>query len=625
MTNPAMKNPAMKKAMNKRALFSGLGLLAVAGVVLLVVQLASLAPNLRLDLTEDSLYTLADGTKSMLKDMETPVKVELYYSAELARSVPQIDNYAQRVQALLREYARLSGGKLELVVTDPEPFSEDEDRAGEHGLVSVPIVPGGPEMFLGLTVTGASGKPEVIPFFRPDREETLEYDLSQIVWKASRKTAPKIALYAGLDVQGGFDVMTRQPTDPWASVAQIEQLYGVEPLAPDFKVISDDTRLLVLIHPVGLGELSLRAIDRYARAGGAVLVFVDPNAAQAGAGMFGTGATPVSDLAPLFAAWGIEYDPAQVLLDAQLAVPVSSDENGRPQPHVGIQQFGPAELPGDDVVTARLERLITASAGVLRHKAGATSTFQPLLLSSDQAMLVPAARFTALTDHTELYDGFQPTGERYVVAARIGGMLPAAFPPAAAGEPAADATVTPKPASIVVVADTDLLSDRLWVRVQEFMGERVAQPFADNGDFAVNAVDSLMGSAALMDIRGRGRYERPFDVVDRLERDAQMDLQSKQGELEARLTETEAKLQEMQARKQQDAKAFELDQAQVAEMQRFLDEKLKVRKELRDVQHQLGSDIEQLGSVLKVVNILVAPLLLVLLAFGVAWWKLRRR
>ncbi len=619
----------MKKLLsNNRALFSGLGLAVVVAVVIVLTQLVSYVPNLRLDLTEDKLYTLTGGTKHMLKDMAQPVKVELFFSAKLAEGVPQIGNYAQRVTDMLREYQRFSDGKVQLHLIDPEAFSADEDRAGELGLMSVPIVAGGPEIYFGLAATGANGKPEIIDFFRPDRVDTLEYDLSQVLWKASRATAPKIALYAGLEVMGGFDFMTRQPSPPWASFAQLEQLYRIEQLAPDFDHIADDVRLLVLLHPAELPEKSLRAIDRYALAGGAVLVFVDPVAERAGGGMMGGGSPLASNLAPLFAAWGIDYDPTQVLGDAQLAVPVASSEYGRPAPHLGIQQFAQPDFPQDDPITVRLERLHAASAGVLKARAGATSRFVPLISSSDQAMLLPADSFENLADHTALYEGFKPSGERYAVAARITGKIASAFPTVVAGEKGAIA-VSPapeaKPANIIVVADTDILSDRLWVRIQDFMGQQVAQAFADNGDFLVNAVDSLMGSADLMTIRGRGRYERPFEVVDALERSAQMHLQAKQQELELQLEETDRKLQELEAKKQQDAKAFELDAAQVQELQRFVAEKMRIRTDLREVQHQLGSDIESLGATLKAINIFVAPLLLVLLVFGVARWRLRRR
>ena len=612
----------MNKLNKNRLLFSGLGLLVVALLVVALAQLASVLPNLRLDLTEDNLYTVTDGTKNMLGNMEQPVKAELFVSLELARSVPQIGNYAQRVQELLREYQRLSGGKLELVVIEPEAFSAEEDRANELGLVSVPIMAGGPEIWFGLAVTGGNGKPEVIDFFRPDREETLEYDLSQTVWKASRTTAPKIALVTGLDVQGGFDFMSRQPSPPWAAFAQLEQLYTVEPLAPDFAAIKDDVSLLLIVHPGDLPEQSLRAIDRYVRAGGATLVFVDPHAERATGGMFGAAETS-SDLAQLFAAWGVSYDAGQALGDASLAVPVASNAYGRPVPHVGIAQFGQGEFPVKDPVTGRLERVIMSSAGVLAAKTGAASTFVPLVESSDQAMLLPAAAFASLDDHTKLYEGFQPTGERYVVAARVTGKIGTAFAPVAGAAELAPEVVE-KPANIIIVADTDVLSDRLWVQVQDFMGQQVAAAFADNGDFMVNAVDSLMGSADLMNIRGRGRHERPFAVVDSLERQAAMDLQAKQQELETQLAATEDKLHALQSKKQQDAQAFELDAAQVQEMERFLAEKVRIRKELREVQHQLGSDIESLGTVLKVLNIAVAPLLLVLLVFGFARWRLRR-
>lgn len=626
----------LQKISGQRALYSGIGLLVVAVAVVVLTQLAGLLPNLRLDLTDDHLYTVTDGTKNMLKGIENPVQVELFFSAQMAEAVPQIGNHARRVQELLREYQRLADGKMLLNVIDPEAFSADEDRASELGLMSVPLVAGGPEIWFGLAVTGANGKTEIIDFFRPDREETLEYDLSQIIWKASRSAAPKIALFAGLEVQGGFDFMTRQPTPPWAAFSQLEQLYSIEALAPDFDHINDDVRLLMLVHPGTLPEKSLRAIDRYALAGGAVLVFVDPLAERAVGNMFGAAAETSSDLAPLFKAWGVEYDPKVVLGDAQLAVPVASNEMGRPAPHLGIQQFSQGEFPQDDPVTARLERLHAASAGVIRPRPGATSVFTALIESSDQAMLMPAEKIAQLAEHTTLYNGFQPSGERYAVAARISGKIGSAFAPAAgtaAAAPistpvsAADASAAEsgaKSANILIVADTDMLSDRLWVQIQNYMGREVAAAFADNGTFLVNAVDSLMGSADLMGIRGRGRYERPFTVVDDLERAAQMDLQAKQQELETQLLDTDTKLQALEAKKQQDATAFELDAAQVQELERFLAEKVRIRRELREVQHQLGSDIESLGAWLKMWNILLAPLILVLLVFGVARWRFRQ-
>ncbi len=610
----------MKKLFSKR--HAGWALLGVAVIVVAVVQLMNLLPALRLDLTEGNMYTLSDGTKHMLKSMEKTVTAELFYSADATSEVPQIANYAQRVQELLHEYERLSGGKLKLKITSPDAFSEDEDRANELGLISVPLTPGGAGIWFGLAVTGEGGKPETIAFFRPDHEESLEYDLSQVVWKASRHVAPKIALATSLDLQGGFDFMTRQPTPPWASFAQLQQLYNVEALAPDFERIGDDVRLLLIAHPGKLQEKSLHAIDRWVRGGGATLVFVDPNAEAAGGGMFGA-TDPSSNIAPLFAAWGVQYDPTKVVGDASLAVPVASEQYGRPVPNLTILQFGQGEFPTADPVTARLERLLMASPGALSHAKDSASTFTPLIESSDQAELLDATRVAAAQDHTKLYEGFKPTGERYVLAARITGKINSAFPAPASGA-SVGPVVEEKSANILVVADSDVLSDRLWVNVQDFMGQQVAQAFADNGDFLTNSVDGLMGSSDLADIRGRGRYERPFDKVNALERAAAMNLQAKQQTLEDQLTATEEKLTALQAKKQQDAKAFELDAAQVAELEKFMAEKLRVRKELREVQHQLGSDIDTLGAWLKFINIVLMPLLLVLMVFGIARWRLAR-
>ncbi len=282
-----------------------------------------------------------------------------------------------------------------------------------------------------------------------------------------------------------------------------------------------------------------------------------------------------------------------------------------------------------DVVSASLDKVNFATAGALAAHPGAKTRFEPLLLSSTSAAPIPAQRFNALTDPATLRDGFKPTGIRYALAARITGPVESAFPQgappdqkAAAGPPVAHLAKSTAPANIVIIADTDLLMDYMWIQTREVFGQRVAQAFANNGDLVANILDNLSGTSALISIRGRATFSRPFQRVEALRRQADDRLRGKALELQAELQQTETKLTELQS-KRNDQSSIMLSPEQEAELKRFVAEKARVRKELRETQRGLDVDINRLNSWLKVINIAVAPLCVAVA--GVVILALRRR
>ncbi|MNT22345.1 hypothetical protein D3C72_1577260 [compost metagenome] len=169
-----------------------------------------------------------------------------------------------------------------------------------------------------------------------------------------------------------------------------------------------------------------------------------------------------------------------------------------------------------------------------------------------------------------------------------------------------------------------MLSDRMWVQVQDFFGQRVPQPWADNSGFAINALDNLAGSEALISVRSRGRFTRPFEVVESIQREAEVQFREREQELQQRLTDTEQKLASLQ-QGQDPAKVLELTPEQQATLQQFVQEKLRIRKELREVRFQLNADIEDLGRTLKFINIALVPLLLTLGVLVLWLWRRRRQ
>ena len=638
-------------------LFSKAGLLILAlCTLLLTIVLNYQLKGVRVDLTEDGLYTLSEGTHNLLANLPDKATLQFFYSDSQTGDVPFIRNYARRVTELLEEYVLASNGKLTLKVIDPEPFSEEEDKASEYGLQAIPLGVGGKEAYFGLVISSDtdSSRREVIPFIHPDKERFLEYDISKLVFSVAETEKPKVAVISQLQTSGGFDMATQQSSGPWASIAQLKQLYSTTTLDPQEADIASDYKLLIVIYPKDLSEQTKYAIDQFVLKGGRVLVFVDPLAESDNNNMNGMmmGGSKSATLEPLFKAWGVQVDEGKVLADAEHALSVGT-QSGRAVRHLGILGYGTESFNDNDVVTTSLKSINLATTGAIQKLKDGTTLVEALLSSSSKAMLMDAQKFAFLMDPASLYKDFKATGEQYIIASRITGKVKTAYPD---GRPKLESKETEDKGKgkegealkstnsepekekkeevqaehlvesvsdiqVVVVSDTDILTDRLWVQKSNFFGQQVVQPFANNGDFLINVVDNLVGNADLISIRSRGQFSRPFTKVNELERVAEASFYQKEEELKQQLSETETKLRELQSNKE-GVETLVLSPEQQKELDKFTSEKLRIRKELRNVQHQLGKDIELLGTHLKLINILAVPLLL---TFFVLSFRMSRR
>jgi ABC-type uncharacterized transport system involved in gliding motility auxiliary subunit len=612
------------------------GLVALAVLFLGIVMLSNVGlRGMRVDLTQNRLYTLSAGTQQVLGDLKEPINLYFYFSREAAaKQAPLVMPYANRVREFLEELSTRSNGKIHLRVVDPQPFSDDEDRAGEYGLQSLQAG-GGDALYFGLTGTNSTDGRASIPSFQADREEFLEYDVAKLINELGTPKKPVIGLMSTLGLQGQFNPMTGQMGEPWPIVTQLQDLFTMRNLTADVDHIDKDVDVLMLVHPKALPPKTLYAIDQFVMRGGRVLLFLDPTSGADTSGqdpqnpLAGMMANHSSDLAPLLAAWGVDYDATKVIGDLERGLEVRTSMQAPPTRHIGILGLTHADMNQKDVITATLDKINLATVGALAAHPGAKTTFEPLLQSSTSAAPIPAQRFNALTDPSTLRDGFKPTGIRYTLAARITGPVESAYPqgaPAdqkpAAGPPIPHLAKSTAPANIVIIADTDLLMDYMWVQTREILGQRVAQAFANNGDLVANILDNLSGSSALISVRGRATFSRPFERVEALRRQADDRLRGKALELQAELQQTETKLTELQS-KRNDQSSLMLSPEQEAELKRFVAEKARVRKELRETQRGLDVDINRLNSWLKVINIAIAPLLVAVA--GVIILSLRRR
>lgn len=596
--------------------------LAPAGFVLVLLISQWVFKGARVDLTEQNIYSLSQGTKNIMANLEQEVSLNLYFSDKASKDLTALRSYAQRVEELLQEYVLLSGGKLSLNIIDPEPFSEAEDNASEAGLQAVPIATGD-DIYFGLQATNSKGDESIIGFFQPDKEPFIEYEISELIYRLSQTHIPVVGLMTSLDMRGGFDMQRGGTTPPWAVFEQLDQLYDVRWVEEQPDEIEAEIELLVVVQPDALDEASLYAIDQFVMGGGKLIAFVDPKAESKQETPMGDENLGLNPLKPLFEQWGVNYDDTKVITDAQYGLTVSMGQGQPPVRHLGLLGVQVDGLNPNEVASSELEVVNFASTGFVSPKEGASTTFDALAWSSTAAQLVDINQYNLMKDPTQLMMDFEPTGESYVLAARISGPATSLFEAKPKdSESKGDYIANADTINVMVVADTDVLTDRLWVQVQNFFGQRIVTPWADNGALAQNMVEQFLGSNDLITIRSRGRFSRPFEVVQDLQQQAQSKYHENEQALQLQLQETEQRLAELE--QQRDKDSLTLSPEQEATLNGFQQEKLRIRKALRDVRHELDKDIEGLGTWLKVLNIAIIPVLLTLLLLLLARMRLRK-
>ena len=642
-------------------------MMTTTGVVLAVVLLFAvniLASRLlgpaRIDLTEHRLFTLSEGTRTILTSLDEPVTLRFYLSKRELERVPGIGGYADRVRALLEEYRRIAGGNLTLQVIDPEPFSDEEDRAVGFGLRGVPLGLDEGIFYFGLAGTNSVDDEEVIPFFTAEREQFLEYDVTKIVYNLSSPQRKVVGLLSSLPVEGQGAAMQAamggMGAQPWMVVDQIRQLFELRSLHPKLDEIPGDIDVLMLVHPQNLPNEALYAIDQYVLGGGRIVAFVDPYSETQqdamASGLMQPAASNRSEIDELLAAWGVTLGE-DVVADLELALKVRMEQGGRilTFDYPVWMNITPPTFDHGDIVTGNLANLGFGTPGYLEPVEGATTAFTPLVTTTPRAAQFTTAQVAAVTtDPRDLLDDYVSQDRPYPVVARISGKARTAFPDGRpvretagdgdAGETTGEGThagtdpaAEPKAehlsestedAQIVVIADADMLADRFWVVVQEFLGNRIAIPSAANGTLVVNALDNLTGSSDLISVRNRGTFTRPFTRVVALRQQAERTFRAKEQELIAELTETERRLVELEESNQGND-ALVLTDAQRDELVRFRQERVRIGKELREVRRQLRADIEALEAWLKFVNIGLVPILIGLIGLMASLAQIRRR
>jgi ABC-type uncharacterized transport system involved in gliding motility auxiliary subunit len=601
-------------------IYSAIGLVALFLLLVAVNFLVARVPA-RVDLTEGNLYTLSDGTRKVLRNLSSPVKVKLYVSQGEAVPVP-LRGFAQRVEDVVREFKAVAGPNLIVERYNPRPDSEEEDAAQLDGMEGQQLQTG-EQFYLGVAVSQLDRK-QTIPAISPQRERLLEYDLVRAVARVGSAERPKIGLMAGLPVMGErFNPFTRQSSEPWVLANELKREFEVKEVPLTAKEIDKDINVLLVIHPRDPQPATEYALDQFVMRGGKLIAFVDPYAyfdqmpTMPGMPQMPSGST----LPTLFKSWGLEMDPGKVVSD----VVFGSGGGARYTPTV--LSLNRTAFSRDDIVTGQIETLLYAFGGAFEVKLPENLKATELVKSSPDSMLVDS--MSATKSGEEATRAFKPSGKAMALALRLTGKFKTAFPdglkedekkPAATGTPAL--RESPEN-SVIVVADVDMLADGAAVDVQDVFGRKVVVPSNGNLAFALGMVEQFAAGDDLISLRSRAASFRPLTVVRELEAEAQKQYFGRIQALEEEKQKTQARLQELQ--KAQGGAAAKggqiLSPEQQAELERFKRTYIETNLALKELRKNLRQDAEALVFWTKVANIAVMPLLVALMGLLIAFLR----
>ena len=621
---------------------------ALSVVAVLLINWVSGLEFFRIDLTEGKVYTLSDGTKQILKNLDEPVTLRFYVSQGDDNMPLPLKGYARRVEDLLREFKAASKGKLVIEKLDPQPDSDAEDTASLDG-VQPQSLNTGERFYFGLVVKRGEQK-AAIPSIVMQRERLLEYDIVRAITRTASTKKTKIGVLSSIPVFGspGMPMMGMPPSPKQVFISELERDFEVVRVSSSSTKIDDEVKVLLVIHPKGLSETTEFAIDQFILRGGKVIALLDSYAyfdlIPTPQGMQPGGSS--SNLERLTKAWGVTFETEKMLADLQFM----TGKGNRALPT--LLTLNETAYSPTDIATAQLGEVLLAFTGAFTSSLTSGLKQVDLIKSSGYSELV--SKEIAMEKGEQLATMIKPSGQSYPIAIRLEGQFKTAFPDgmpksaaneSASKSPVVKADASKGPASkepdvaapvsevltqskennaVILIADSDFINDNVAVQIQEIFGQRIVYPTNGNLAFLQSLVDQFAGDAALVSLRARQSTSYPFTVIREMETRAQQAYVGKIKALEENLQKTRESLAEIQKNKSPADSGAILNAEQLAQVENFKKTAAQTSQELKSLRKDLRVDSEALQFWAKVINIALIPLLVFLTGLGFYFWGGRR-
>ncbi len=628
-----MKN---NKKTLKTALSSSIAVIIVA-LILFQICLIFRRTNLRLDFTEDKLYTLSAATRNALSSLDKNVTIRFYYSKDLAQMPVALKNYAKRVDDMLREYEIHAGKRIKVERLNPKPDSDAEDSATLDGIAGQGMDALGLDrnIYMGVSVRCGS-QLEAIPFLSPSREDLLEYDLTRAIISVVNPVKRKVGIMSSMKVMGGIEnpqmmLQGQGGVAPaWFIVSELKKRYAVSEVDMSVDKIPDDIDILIVIHPSNASDKLQFALDQFVLRGGRLLAFLDPicltdlQMRQQRQQLQYQAPDSKSSLPVLLKAWGLEFNESQVVIDRKCATAIRHNASGGAESMPNILTLSEENIATKEPATAQVSNMVLLDAGAFSGTVAEGLEKTVLLQSSNDAAMLD--NYATQQNGEDMLRAFTPSGSKYELMLRLTGKFKTAFPNGAPDRKEGEADTALKdakqPGAVMLVGDADMLYDAFCVSRTNFFGQTLYSPINDNCSIVQNLLEALSGDVALFDIRSRGVKQRPFKKVHDLELQASEKFKDEIRRFEEEVQNVQRQLFDMQrTRKNGDKELLSKEQQQaILTIKR---KEAEARKNLKKVRRDMRHDVESLENRLMVLNIGLMPLLVIV--FGVVFAFIRRR
>ena len=587
-------------------------------IVLLVTVPIIARSGAGLDLTEGKEFTLHTGTKSIINRLPENTLVTLYWSADETSVPANIKSHARRIQAMLKNLATSSNGRLKYLEINPKPDTDQELKALSQGLRRIPMS-SGDNFFLGLTAT-QGGRTGNIPYLDIRRDRLTEYDIALTLNGLTRSKTPKIGLLSPL-------IPSRAASNNRQGMAFISELKRAYDLAviPYFKPkIPSGLEVLIVLDAAILRGQMLYAIDQFVMEGGSLIVMVDPyvRSNQASNRLKPGPSDEINDITDLLKRYGLLYNDRHVVGDSSAgAVVADRDQNSFTYPF--WMRIRPNGLSDEHPITASLNEVFFVESGYFENMAPERVT--PLITTSARAGVLDRTLFAKHLPQ-DLTAKFSAGNKKKLLAGAIRGPFKSAFTKRPdeiqnntkeTRKHQSLSTGTPR---VFAVADVDWVFDAYSLQTTEIQGRIIVRPLNDNLTFLLNLLEFASGDRSLIDIRSRGRLNRPFLRVDALFRAAQERYQAEEKQLSERISTVERLI----AQAPDAAGVSELNHLptklknRVKELNELV---LDLRRELRALRRTIREDVEFLGQRLTLINMISGPFLIFLLWICVSTYR----
>ena len=634
--------------------------LSLLSMVFLVYIGSNTFKRVKVDMTEEKIYTLSEGSQSILKSLDSPLKLKLYYSKVAANkgseALRAFNNHFYYVSDLLREYVGYSRNNLQLQIIDPRPDTTEEEDAIAYGLKAFQLT-GTEKYFFGMVVENETGTEKIIEFFNPGEKDQLEYDLTKLIYTIQNPERKTVGIISSLTVVADRDLnpyMARllraqgeEVEKSWVITHLLKELYEIKKIKKDTDEIPQTIDVLAIIHPTGFPEKTLFAIDQYLMKGGSLLVLTDPHPivdvkAQAGF----DSSSPDEGFKKLMDKWGVEVPKHMFAGDKYLSGVGQSNQYQRPQRLIALLDCNKTcSEKYKDPVSSGIKRATFVYPGVLREKEVEGLKVTPILSTSDKGNFY-TAHGRQLNNPSRLWDQFSEGEKPVVIAQKIIGQFKTAFPEGRPPEEDLDADEkgkkdkkdkvakkdkkkddkkdmaklvkeSPNDSAVIIFSDVDFITDSFAFR-KTFMGLSQAN---DSSTLFLNAVEALSGDVDLMSVRSKGRISRSFDVIEDIEFAAEEKTEEKVKEINASIARFQSELNRLGSQANEGNIAL-LQNEGLKKRKELAKNIALLKKELRSVKREGREKVETIGRVFQYINTLLGPFLVILFGF---LYSLRRK